>query len=229
MADAPHNILIVEDDPLLNQHLSELVAGAGYGVERCFDGASALKAVRCGRHHLMILDLMLPQLDGIALLGHVRKTSLLPVIIVSAKGAEEERIVGLKQGADDYISKPFNATELLLRMEALLRRTQAASTPLTCQISVDSLHLNPSTLEAFIDGRQLELTQIQFTILWQLVSNRGQVLSKAYLYRHALNRSPGTYDRGLDMHLSRVRRKLTDAGWSGHRLQTVHGKGYCLT
>lgn len=225
----PAHILVVEDDPQLNQQMAELLAEAGYSVETCFDGASALVAASRRNHQLMILDLMLPKLDGISLLGMLRKTSQMPVIIVSAKGAEEERVIGLRQGADDYVSKPFNTTELLLRIEALMRRCQAKVDGDNKTMLLDSLLLNRGSMEASIEGDVLELTPTQFKILWELAVNHGRVLSKAYLSRQVLNRALGAYDRGLDMHLSRVRRKLQEAGWRSDRLQTVHGKGYCLS
>lgn len=223
------NILIVEDDRQLNQQMVELVSGAGYNVDPCFDGVSALVAASRQSYQLMILDLMLPKLDGISLLGILRKTSQMPVIIVSAKGAEEERVIGLRHGADDYVSKPFDTTELLLRVEALLRRCQSSWTSGSRQIAIDNLYLNRDTLDASIQEQSLELTPTQFKILWELASHRGQVVSKAHLSRQVLNRALGAYDRGLDMHLSRVRRRLSQAGWRSDRLHTVHGKGYCLS
>lgn len=221
-------ILIVEDDLQLNHQIADSICSAGYQVESYYDGASALIAASKQQHDLMILDLMLPKLDGISLLDILRKTSQIPVIIVSAKGAEEERILGLQQGADDYVSKPFNLTELFLRIEALLRRSQAKKMHTQKYVQLDDLQLNQETHEVSIAGKSMEFTYTQFKILWELVSHHGQVLSKAYLSNQVLNRTLGAYDRGLDMHLSRVRRKLDEAGWPGSRVQTIHGKGYCL-
>lgn len=229
MSVAPTQILIVEDDPLVNQQMSELLSAAGFSVETCFDGASALVAVSKGVHQLVVLDLNLPKLDGMSLLGIVRKTSQIPVIIVSGRGTEQERILGLRQGADDYLCKPFNTTELLLRIQSLLRRCQGKVDCNNKTLLLDRLLLNRANLEASVDGNMLEFTPTQFKILWELAVNHGQVLSKAYLSVQVLNRALGAYDRGLDMHLSRVRRKLQQAGWGSDRLQTVHGKGYCLS
>lgn len=221
-------ILIVEDDQRLNQQMSELVRNAGYGVDACYDGDDGLLAAAKQEHQLMLLDVMLPNRDGISVLSMLRKTSQMPVIIVTAKGAEEERITGLRQGADDYIAKPFNPTELLLRIEALLRRINPSPPPTDQSLSIAGLQLNLQTQQAAIEGQLMDLTPIQFKLLWELGLHRGEVLSKAYLSQQVLNRSLGAYDRGLDMHLCRVRRKLNDAGWRGDRLQTVHGEGYCL-
>ncbi|WP_445354237.1 response regulator transcription factor [Microbulbifer sp. EKSA008] len=222
------NILIVEDDRGLNDQLSEMIQDAGYQVNTCFDGHTALLKATKHQPQLILLDLMLPEMDGISLLKILRKTSQVPVIILTAKGAEEERITGLRHGADDYVAKPFNQTELLLRIEALLRRSQPAQTENVDHAEIDNLLLDLNTQQVFAGDSPIEFTAIQFKLLWELAIHRGEVLSKAYLSQQVLNRTLGAYDRSLDMHLSRVRRKLTCVGWRGDRLQTVHGKGYCL-
>ncbi|WHI47171.1 response regulator transcription factor [Microbulbifer sp. JMSA004] len=222
------NILIVEDDRGLNDQLSEMIQDAGYQVNACFDGNTALLEAAKQQPQLILLDLMLPEMDGISLLKILRKSSQVPVIILTAKGAEEERITGLRYGADDYVAKPFNQTELLLRIEALLRRSQPAQAESVHYTEIDNLRLDLNALQVFAGGQPIEFTAAQFKLLWELAIHRGEVLSKAYLSQQVLNRTLGAYDRSLDMHLSRVRRKLTGAGWRGDRLQTVHGKGYCL-
>lgn len=228
MPSVSGSILIVEDDPELNQQMQDMLRSAGYRVSACMDGESALQEVAKQSFQLILLDLMLPQLDGISVLRLLRKTSQTPVIVVTAKGAEEERITGLRHGADDYISKPFNPVELLLRIEALLRRSQPTISTAVNALAIDQLHMRLADQQASVEERVLELTTIQFKLLWELAVHRGEVLSKAYLSQEVLNRALGAYDRSLDMHLSRVRRKLTEAGWRGERLQTVRGKGYCL-
>jgi two-component system response regulator PfeR len=149
--------------------------------------------------------------------------------MVTARGAEQERIQGFSQGADDYVSKPYNQTELLLRVEALLRRSQYQQVDASDnEIILDNLTINFKEQHVLVESVLLDFTPIQFKLLWELALHRGEVLSKAYLYQRILNRHMTAYDRSLDMHLSRVRRKLNDANWSGDRLQTSHGKGYCL-
>lgn len=222
-------VLLIEDDSTLNNYLTSLLVNSGYMVEQCFDGISGLKVAQSQQHHLILLDKMLPKLDGVSLLKILRETSQQPVIMVSAKGAEEERILGLSHGADDYVAKPFNTQELLLRIEILLRRTQASVKPSSyVEINVDGLMLNASKKVICVNGEELEFTPIQFKLLWELVSQQNQIVSKADLYQAVLNKKLGAYDRSIDMHLSRVRRKLTEANWLGERLQTVHGKGYCF-
>jgi len=148
---------------------------------------------------------------------------------VTAKGAEQERIQGFSQGADDYVSKPFSTAELLLRIEAILRRSHNKVAESSKQeLTVDGLTINIKNQLVFVEDKALEFTPIQFKLLWELLLNRGEVLSKAYLYQKVLNKNIGAYDRSLDMHLSRVRRKLNEGNWHGERLETSHGKGYCL-
>jgi DNA-binding response OmpR family regulator len=223
------NILIIEDDKILNQQLTELLTLKGYQVEQCFDGETGLLKASSQQHHLILLDVMLPERDGFSLLKVLRKSSKTPVIIVTAKNAEQERIQGFSQGADDYVSKPFSSVELILRIEAILRRShhQVAESS-NQELTVDGLTINIEKQLVFVEDKVLELTPIQFKLLWELLLNRGEVLSKAYLYQKVLNKNIGAYDRSLDMHLSRVRRKLNEGNWQGERLKTSHGKGYCL-
>lgn len=221
--------LLIEDDSILNNYLADLLTKTGYIVEQCFDGVSGLKLAQTQQHQLILLDKMLPQLDGVSLLKTLRETSQQPVIMISAKGAEEERILGLIHGADDYVAKPFNSQELLLRIEGLLRRSQPKISPnKATEITIDGLTLNAAKQFIKVNGEEVEFTTIQFKLLWELISQQNQIISKADLYQAVLNKKLGVYDRSLDMHLSRVRRKLNEANWLGERLQTVHGKGYCF-
>ena len=147
--------------------------------------------------------------------------------MITAKGAEEEKIRGFTKGADDYLSKPFSIQELLLRIEAVTRRVY----PNTSEKKVDKLDglfLDHQNNTVKVADRTIDLTTIQFNLLNIFILNKGEVLSKPYLYKVILNKKVGAYDRSLDMHLSRIRKKLNDANWDGGRLQTVHGKGYCL-
>ncbi|WP_405629627.1 response regulator transcription factor [Pseudoalteromonas sp. Ld20] len=222
-------VLLIEDDNTLSNYLADLLEKSGYLVEQCFDGETGLKLAQSQQHQLILLDKMLPQLDGVSLLKILRESSQQPVIMVSAKGAEEERILGLTHGADDYVAKPFNTQELLLRIESILRRS-SSYTPANnhFEISIDGLTLNTAKQSIFVNENEIEFTPIQFKLLWELVSQQNKIVSKADLYQAVLNKKLGAYDRSIDMHLSRVRRKLNEANWLGERLQTVHGKGYCF-
>ncbi len=223
-------LLIVEDDPVLNSHLGELLSEAGYQVDQCQDGEKGLELASCHRYHLILLDIMLPQRDGLSLLRMLRKTQQTPVILITAKGAEEERIRGFSQGADDYVTKPFNSTELLLRIEALLRRSHPVADGTDADLlKFNELEINRKKQSVFIFDRQVDMTPIEFKLIWVLALQQGEILSKAYLNQLVLNRPYSNYDRSLDMHLSRIRRKLNSAGWDDTHLQTVHGKGYLLS
>lgn len=220
-------ILIIEDDKELNYQIAEMLRANGYLVEQCYDGDSGLIKASSQQHQLILLDIMLPILDGLTLLKMLRKTTQVPVIMVTAKGAEQERIEGFSQGADDYVAKPFNTTELILRIEALLRRSVPnAAVENIKTLEADNLFLDAKSFSVTVSEQALDFTPIEFKLLWELFIHRGQVLSKAYLYQQVLNRSLGEYDRSLDMHLSRVRKKLNAVNGPGERLQTSHGKGY---
>lgn len=224
-----HKILIIEDDLTLNTQLASLLREQGYGVDQCFDGEEGLAQALKQQHQLLLLDVMLPGRDGFSVLNMLRKTCPVPVMILSAKGAEEERIQGFSQGVDDYLTKPFSRAELLLRIEAILRRCYAEPIVNSPEYLVlDQLEISRSVQSAKANQQTLDLTPIQFELLWNLMFYRGEVLSKAFLYQAVLKRNFGDHDRSLDMHLSRLRRKLVAADWQGERLRTVHGKGYCL-
>ena len=172
----------------------------------------------------------LPKLNGFEILNRLRKTHQTPVMMLTACGAEEERITGYSRGADDYVPKPFNFTELVLRIEALLRRSRGSHDTRSDldTMEVGKLRLDRTSLSVVYGDVDVSLTQIQFRLLWVLVLHQGEALSKPYLYQVVLEKEFSRYDRSLDMHLSRVRRKLVNAGMAADRLQTVHGKGYCF-
>ncbi|MFV8569844.1 response regulator transcription factor [Marinobacter sp. SBS5] len=223
-------ILIAEDDPLLREQLASQLASRGYRVLQSHEGDKALVAALGQRLDMILLDVLLPKMNGFEVLQRLRKTCQTPVMMLTACDAEDERIRGYQQGADDCLPKPFSFTELFLRIEALLRRTRGDSDhraePPT--LSVGELHLDRQTMHVAHKGQQVSLTPIQFRLLWILVLHQREPLSKPYLYQVVLEKEFSRYDRSLDMHLSRIRRKLVEAGVAGDRLQTVHGKGYCF-
>ncbi len=227
-ARAKAHILIIEDDKILNEQVADLLRENGHKVDQHFDGDNGLVAAISQPFNLILLDVLLPGSDGFSVLKKLRKTHQTPVMMLTACGAEEERITGYSRGADDYLSKPFNTTELLLRIDALLRRTMKSKDTRTAsrELTVDSLHLNRHHQSVSVKECPITITPIQFKLLWMLVTHQNEVLSKPYLYQLVLEREFSPYDRSLDMHLSRVRRKLTEAGIAADRLQTVHGKGY---
>lgn len=221
-------ILIIEDDSTLNNQVADLLRAQGFRIEQYYDGQKGLFAALSETFDLILLDVLLPGLNGFSVLNRLRKSRQTPVMMLTACGAEEERIEGYSKGADDYLPKPFNFTEMKLRIDALLRRSrwQREAPAKSSQLELDGLLLKRQKQQASFAGESVELTSIQFRLLWTLAENRHEVLSKPYLYQTVLERAFSRYDRSLDMHLSRVRRKLVDVGMPAERLSTVHGKGY---
>ena len=224
-------ILIIEDDITLNKQIAALLKDRGFDVYQCHDGNQGLVTALRERFDLILLDVLLPNLNGFSLLSQLRKRKQTPVIMVTACGAEQERIKGYSNGADDYMPKPFSFVEMMLRIEALLRRSlHVKSNEITRNsIVVDEITLDRRNLKANFAGKALDLTSTQFKLLWVLLENQNEVLSKPLLYQTVLERSFSRYDRSLDMHMSRVRKKLIEAGMSPTRLATQHGKGYLFS
>ncbi len=222
------NILIIEDDLTLSGQLSQLLHHGGYAIDCQYDGPAGLERALVSEPDLVLLDVKLPGLNGFSLLKRLRAQKQTPVIMLTACGAEEERIRGLRHGADDYLAKPFSLEELQLRIDAVLRRSRpplGARQGELDQLSAGVLRLDRDSQQARVNETLIDLTAIQFRLLWQLVAQRGEVLSKPYLYRTVLDREFSRYDRSLDMHISRIRRRLTDAGLADP-VQTLHGRGY---
>ena len=203
--------------------LGELLRLQGYRVRSSPLGECGLAMALTKAPDLILLDV-----NGFSILRRLREQQQTPVIMLTACGAEEERIRGLRHGADDYLAKPFNSTELQLRIDAILRRTRTADSRAIqpTSLTVDALVLDRQTLRARVAEQDLALTPLQFRLLWQLIVQRGQVLTKPYLYRVVFEREHSGYDRSLDMHISRIRRRLNEAGLAADRLQTIHGRGY---
>ncbi|MEC7510523.1 MAG: response regulator transcription factor [Pseudomonadota bacterium] len=221
-------ILIVEDDATLSEQITQLLQSRGFDTRHESDGNAGLQAVLEENFDLVLLDIRLPSLNGLSLLNQLRQIKQTPVMMITASGAEQERIEGYRKGADDYLPKPFNFTEMMLRIDALLRRSKTLNDSGTqkSEIIVDVLYLNRIQQVTKYHSRLLEFTPIQFKLLWMLVDNKGETLSKAFLYHSVLNKPFSRYDLSLDMHLSRVRKKLVETGMPPERLATVHGQGY---
>ncbi len=224
-------ILIIEDDTTLSSQVARLLEEKGFSIQQCLDGQKGLLCALQESFDLILLDVLLPSLNGFSVLNQIRRVKQTPIMMITACGAEQERIEGYRKGADDYLPKPFNFTEMMLRIEALLRRSQQRIEPVTktSELKVDKLLLNRAKQQVLFADCEVELTPIQFRLLWVLIENRNEIMSKAFLYHSVLDRPFSRYDRSLDMHLSRVRKKLVEAGMSPERLLTMHGKGYRFT
>lgn len=223
-------ILIAEENTHLNEQLAGELTARGYRVVQSYQGDQALVAALEQRVDIILLGALLPELDGFDVLQRLRKTCQIPVMMLTACDAEDERIQGYLRGADDCLSKPYSVIELSLKIEALLRRTRGnvdyRSEPQS--LSVGELQLDRQIMEVSFQACSVSLTPIQFRLLWILVLHQREPLSKPYLYQVVLEKEFSRYDRSLDMHLSRIRRKLVKAGVASDRLQTIHGKGYCF-
>ncbi|WP_271272590.1 response regulator transcription factor [Aliamphritea hakodatensis] len=230
VAQRPH-ILIIEDDHGLSDELAMQLGASGYQARQCYDGDSGLNTALNDQFSLILLDVLLPGLDGFALLNRLRKYCSTPVIMLTARGAEEDRISGFQCGADDYLPKPFSITELMLRIEAVIRRSaghRAVPAAATEQLRFDALTLDKTEQQVRYQDQQLVLTDMEFRLLWMLIECRGEVQSKSHLYQQLMQRPFSRYDRSIDMHISNLRRKLKRTGFAASRLVTMHGQGYCL-
>jgi two-component system response regulator CpxR len=223
------DVLLIDDDVELCSMLTEYLGRYGFRVTAVHRGDKGLKAAREGSWLLILLDVMLPGMDGFEVLKQLRSTSSVSVLLLTARGDDVDRIVGLEIGADDYLPKPFNPRELLARMRAILRRSGA--TDVTSELPVlriDDLELDPAARTVLTRGKNLDLTDVEFSLLETLMRSPGKVVSREELAERVLGRNLSAFDRSLDMHVSRLRRKLDDASSSGDRVKTIRGAGYQL-
>jgi DNA-binding response OmpR family regulator len=228
MDDRARAILMVDDDRGLCELVQEFLGREGYAVTAVHDGASGLGAALEGNCDLVILDVMLPVLDGFAVLRQLRRQSTVPVIMLTARAAEQDRIGGLGEGADDYLVKPFAAGELLARIRAVLRRTLQRSDLTPSAVRVGDLRVDALNRAVSFRGTPIELTPTEFTILEVLMRAVGRIVSRDELSGVLYQRQTTPYERSLDVHVSHLRRKLEGAGWTA--IRTVRGQGYiCVT
>ncbi len=213
-------VLIVDDDAALCEMLAERLQQDEFVIETVHDGVRGLERARSGEHSLIVLDLMLPGMNGISVLRQLRAQSDIPVLILTAKGEDVERILGLEFGADDYLPKPFNPRELVARIRAILRRSLRSSGE-ERPIFAGDLELHPESRDVYLDQRPLVLTSVEFALLETLVKEAGRVVSRDRLTEIVLGRELRPFDRVIDVHVSNLRRKL-----GNERIKTVRGSGY---
>lgn len=224
-----YNILLVEDDVELSHLLKEYLEPDGFVIEAIDNGRDAVSLARDNAYDLIVLDVMLPELNGFEVLRQVREFSQTPVIMLTARGEEVDRIVGLEMGADDYLAKPCNPRELLARIKAILRRADKQSTEMSDDsqaLQIDDVELFPSSREVYCRGAAIELTSAEYNILYVLMKNIGQVVKKEMLTEQALSRNMTEFDRSIDVHISKLRMKLGPRPDGGQRIKTVRGIGY---
>ncbi|HEY1678771.1 MAG TPA: response regulator transcription factor [Candidatus Sulfotelmatobacter sp.] len=219
-------ILVIDDDVELCQLVGEYLRAEGFAIDCVHDGESGLKKATVGEYLLAVLDVMLPGINGFEVLRRIRATSRLPVLLLTARGEDVDRIVGLEIGADDYLPKPFNPRELVARIRAVLRRTrgEAASTAPEV-VSVGDVELDPATRTVRLEGKPVDLTSVEFNLLEVLLREAGRVVPRERLVNAVLSRKFSPFDRSIDMHVSKVRKKLGDTENDEH-IKTVRGVGY---
>lgn len=213
---------MVDDDVELCSLLAEFLRREGFQVDSEHEGRRGLERILQGQHDLLVLDVMLPGMDGFEILRQLRRKSKVPVIMLTARGEDVDRIVGLELGADDYLAKPFNPRELSARIRAILRRVDGASTPGN-RVEVNGVVLDPGARRVTVDGSAVELTTLEFDVLEMLMRSAGRVLSRDALMEALYQRKATPFDRSMDMHISHLRRKL-ETGRS--LIKTVRGVGY---
>jgi two-component system response regulator CpxR len=221
-------VLVIDDDRELCELVAEYLTGEGFDVEAVHDGPSGVERCREIEPELVILDVMLPGLGGFEVLSRIRERSSVPVIMLTARGEEVDRIVGLEMGADDYMPKPFNPRELVARIRAIRRRT-AAREPGGSEealLTVGDLEIDLGARRVHCAGHEVEVTGAEFAILEVLVRGAGTVVTRDTLSREALDRRASAFDRSLDVHLSNLRRKLGPMADGAERIKTVRGVGY---
>jgi DNA-binding response OmpR family regulator len=217
-------VLIVDDDVALCELLAESLNTEGFAIEAVHNGPRGLECALSQEHALVILDLMLPGMGGLDVLRRIRARSQVPVLILTARGEDVERIFGLEIGADDYLPKPFNPRELVARMRAILRRTVRATTA-TEPLIVGDIRLDPAAREVRLRDALLALTSVEFTLLEMLLQHAGRVVTREQLTETVLGHKLGPFDRVIDVHVSNVRKKL-GSSHGGEQIKSVRGSGY---
>ena len=221
-------ILVIDDDVELCHLVVEYLQAEGFVVECVHDGETGLQKATGGSYLLVVLDVMLPGINGFEVLRRVRATSRLPVLLLTARGEDVDRIVGLEIGADDYLPKPFNPRELVARIRAILRRTRSDAKPSPAapdMVKVGEVELDPATRTVRRDGKPVDLTSVEFNLLEVLLREAGRVVPRERLVNAVLSRKFSPFDRSIDMHVSKVRKKLGDTESDEH-IKTVRGVGY---
>jgi len=215
-------VLIIDDDEKLTALLAEYLGRFDFKVSAAPDGDSGLRALRTAQPDILILDVMLPGMDGFAICRKVRETSRVPIVMLTARGEVTDRIVGLELGADDYLPKPFEPRELVARIQAVLRRGKTDADALR----IGALEVNPTARSARLRGADLELTGAEFELLALLVRNRGRVLSRERIMDEIRGVDWDAFDRSIDVLVSRLRQKLGDDAKHPSFVRTIRGSGY---
>lgn len=226
-----NNILLADDDIELCEMLKQYLETEGYQVRMVHNGKDALQQAKTGGYDVMVLDVMMPQLNGFDVLRELRKDSLLPVLMLTGRGEDVDSIIGLELGADDYLPKPCNPRVLIARIRAILRRSQSEMTGSSSLDEPDILKLGDLVVETgsrnvVLNGSSIVMTSTEYSVLEVLLREAGHVVSKEDLSEQALGRELSRYDRSIDMHVSNLRKKLGPYENGDERIKTIRGIGY---
>ncbi|EOX1588441.1 response regulator [Vibrio cholerae] len=222
------HILLIDDDTELTGLLTEVLQYEGFDISQANDGEAGLAAVS-DEIDLILLDVMMPKLNGMETLKRLREKWATPVLMLTAKGEEIDRVIGLELGADDYLPKPFSDRELLARIRAILRRTQNGLAPKNSDvIECQDIQVYPGKQEAYCQGQLLELTTTEFALLTHFVQSPGATLTKEMLSIEVLGKHLAAFDRAIDMHVSNLRKKLPERPDGKARIKTLRGRGYLM-
>ncbi|MBI5018543.1 MAG: response regulator transcription factor [Deltaproteobacteria bacterium] len=227
----PTRILLIDDDTELCELLVEYLTKDGFSVAARHDGTEGAQEALSGNHSLVVLDVMLPGTNGLDVLRRIRASSKIPVVMLTARGDEVDRIVGLELGADDYLPKPFNPRELAARIRAVQRRSEPGEAGREAaagagHLVVGDVELDPGTRAVRRAGEFIELTAVEFTLLEVLLRGAGRVVERGELAKKALGRRLSPFDRSIDVHVSSLRKKLGHEVGGLERIKTVRGVGY---
>jgi two-component system response regulator CpxR len=220
-------ILIIDDDVALCELVAEYLEPLGFQIEAVHRGDAGAQRALESEHDLILLDVMLPGQNGFEVLRHIRESSKVPVLMLTARGDDVDRIVGLEIGADDYLPKPFNPRELAARVRAILRRSSGREGLENSQtLVVGDVEMEPGTRLVRRSGNVIELTAVEYDVLEKLLRAAGRIMTREELSRDVLGRSASPFDRSIDMHISNLRKKLGHHVGSAERIKTVRGVGY---
>lgn len=222
-------LLLIDDDRELCDLLRAFLATEQFAVDAVHDGEEGLAAATRGDYDLVVLDVMLPKLNGMDVLRRLRELSGVPVLMLTARGDDVDRILGLEIGADDYLPKPFNTRELAARIRAILRRPRSSDGSPGKVLRVADVELHPDTRRVRRSGAVLDLTSVEFDVLAVLLRKAGQVVERTLLFETVLERPFSPFDRSIDVHVSRLRKKLGPGPDGGERITTIRGVGYAYT
>jgi len=224
-----NRVLVIDDDAGLCELIAEYLEAEGFAVEFVHNGEAGLSRATSGEHVILVLDVMLPGINGFEVLRRFRAKSKLPVLMLTARGEDIDRIVGLEIGADDYLSKPFNPRELVARIRAVLRRTNpdADAMDITADIlRVGDVEMDTSTRVVRRGDEAIDLTVVEYDVLEMLIRNPGRIVTRQTLVKEVLGRNLSAFDRSIDMHISNLRKKLGHVVEGSERIKTVRGIGY---